>query len=76
MLFSNTQTLHGRFIAESSDESIECPKQIVETVSSNLWPAYEDLFDSAEEHALGILLLQWVEMVTSEDKLFQKVILI
>ncbi len=40
---------------------------------ANLWPAYEDLFDSAEEHALGLLLLQWVDMVTSEDQLFQKV---
>lgn len=39
----------------------------------NLWPAYEDLFDSAEEHTLGLLLLKWVEMVTSEDQLFQKV---
>ncbi len=42
-------------------------------VSANLWPAYEDLFDSAEEHALGLLLLQWVEMVTSEEQTFQKV---
>ena len=67
------QTLYGRFLAEGSEESIECPQLIVGAVSANLWPAYEDLFDSAEEHALGMLLLKWVEMVTSEDRLFQKV---
>ncbi|XP_064382718.1 regulator of G-protein signaling 22-like isoform X2 [Halichondria panicea] len=66
------KTLYGRFISQGSEENIECPQSIVGAVSANLWPAYEDLFDSAEEHALGLLLLQWVEMVTSEEQTFQK----
>ncbi len=45
----------------------------MERVLANLWPAYEDLFDGPEEHALGLLLLKWVDMVTSEDQIFQKV---
>ena len=43
------------------------------TVCSNLWPAYEDLFDIAEEHCLSMLLVQWVELCAVEDQIFQSV---
>lgn len=42
-------------------------------MSTSLWPAYEDLFDEAEEHALDMLLTQWNDLCNSEDLAFQKV---
>lgn len=43
------------------------------TISANLWPAYEDLFDEAEEHALNMLNGKWLELCDNEDMEFQKV---
>ena len=67
------QALYGRFISESCDKSIDCPKQISSIVSSNLWPAYEDLFDAVEEYTLAMLLVPWLELCSSEDRTFQEV---
>jgi len=58
---------------ESGDEGIGCPLHVVGVITSHLWPAYEDLFDEAEEHALQMLLGQWVGLCNNEDFLFQKV---
>lgn len=58
---------------ESGDEGIGCPLHAVGVITSHLWPAYEDLFDEAEEHALQMLLGQWVGLCNNEDFIFQKV---
>lgn len=58
---------------ESGDEDIGCPLHAVGVITSHLWPAYEDLFDEAEEHALQMLLGQWVGLCNNEDFIFQKV---
>lgn len=65
--------MFGRHVCEGSTESIECSGDIINLVSDNLWPAYEDLFDQAEEHALDKLLTQWIELSYSEDETFKKV---
>ena len=67
------QALYGRFISESCGQSIDCPKQISGVVLSNLWPAYEDLFDAVEEYTLAMLLVPWLELCSSEDRTFQEV---
>ena len=70
---TSTQALHSRYIMESGDEGIGCPLHVVGVITSHLWPAYEDLFDEAEEHALQMLLGQWVGLCNNEDFIFQKV---
>lgn len=69
------QALYGHFIALSGDQSIDCPQEIIGSILSNLWPAYEDLFDSAEEYVLKILLSQWMSMVVSEAKILDMVVM-
>ena len=36
-------------------------------VQRSLWPAFEELFDAAEEHALGVLVGRWREMEQEEE---------
>ena len=36
-------------------------------VQRSLWPAFEELFDVAEEHALGVLVGRWREMEQEEE---------
>ena len=68
------QALYGRYATESSGESIQCPPVIFGQITTHLWPAYEDLFDAAEEHVLGLLLEQWLELRSNDERIFQKVI--
>ena len=67
------QALYGRYATESSGESIQCPPVIFGQITTHLWPAYEDLFDAAEEHVLGLLLEQWLELRSNDERIFQKV---
>ena len=60
------QALYGCFVCDGCDKSIDCPMQLADSISSNLWPAYED-------HALSMLLIPWLELCSSEDKIFQEV---
>ena len=72
-MLSHLQTLYGLYVADGCDRSIDCPVQVSSTVSSNLCPAYDDLFDGVEEHALAMLLLPWLELCHTEDSTFQEV---
>ena len=67
------QALFGCYMCDGSDMDIDCPAQLASSVSSNLWPAYEDLFDAVEEHSLSMLLIPWLELCSSEDRVFQEV---
>ena len=73
---SHMQTLYGLYIADGCDRNIDCPASVSSSVSSNLCPAYDDLFDAVEEHALSMLLLPWLELCHSEDSTFQEVCII
>ena len=67
------QALFGRYISECCSDSIQCPSQTASTISTSLWPAYEDLFDQAEEHTLDMLFAKWNDLNNSEDVAFQSV---
>ena len=54
-------------------EHIGCPDDIIAMISGNLWPAYEDLFDEAEEHVLTMLLSQWNDLCWRDSSRFHKV---
>lgn len=68
-----SQALYSSYISDGCDKYIDCPVQLCGIISSNLWPAYEDLFDAVEEHALALLLIPWLELCSSEDRTFQEV---
>ena len=73
LMLSHLQTLYGLYVADGCDRNIDCPVHVSSTVSSNLCPAYDDLFDGVEEHALAMLLLPWLELCHTEDSAFQEV---
>ena len=67
----HSQTLYSLYRVEGGSENIGCTPEVVGQIASSLRPAYEDLFDDAEQHALLVLLEQWVELSSSDDQRFQ-----
>ena len=65
--------LYSCYIVEGSPSFISCPIDVSTTISHELWPAFEDLFDLAEEYVLGELLIQWLELCELEKQRFDKV---
>ena len=61
------QELHSTFIVEGASFSIQCPPEVRRVVQRSLWPAFEELFDAAEEHALSVLVGRWRKMVEEEE---------
>ena len=56
-----------------AEDSIGCDTDIRQNTYTMLDPAYEDLFDLAEEHTLKCLLTPWIEMSTDDSDMFRKV---
>ena len=56
-----------------ADDSIGCDADITQSVHGMLDPAYEDLFDLAEEYTLKCLLTPWIEMSNDDSDMFRKV---
>ena len=65
--------LYSCYIVEGSPSFISCPINVSAAISRELWPAFEDLFDSAEEYVLGELMSQWLELCELEQQRFEKV---
>lgn len=57
-----------------AEDSIACDAGIRHSVYTMLDPAYEDLFDLAEEHTLKSLLTPWIEMSSDDSDMFRKVL--
>lgn len=64
--------LFGRYISPGGLENIDCSDRVIARVTNNLWPAYDDLFDLAEEHALSTLLSQWNDLCTKDSSKFRE----
>ena len=67
--------MYGRYIFEGNPNWISCTSDVAMAVFERLWPAFEDLFDEAEDHALSVLLVQWRELCQLEYQSFENVIL-
>ena len=67
------QGLYGKYVAEVADDNIGCDAQIRQSIHTMLEPAYEDLFDLAEEHVLKCLLTPWIDMSNDDSDMFRKV---
>ena len=67
------QSLYSQFIGATSHTPIMTTPTISTSVLDRLWPAFDDLFDEAEEHALGVMLEQWRELRALDQQIFSKV---
>ncbi|OWF36346.1 Regulator of G-protein signaling 22 [Mizuhopecten yessoensis] len=70
------KTIYSHYIVVGSQRNIGCSPAIFREVYRCLEPAFEDLFDEAEEMALSVLLVPWVQMISSDMKTYSKVELI
>ncbi len=67
--------MYGRYIFEGNLDWISCTSNVAMAILERLWPAFEDLFDEAEDHALSVLLVQWRELCELEYQSFENVIM-
>ncbi|XP_069127158.1 regulator of G-protein signaling 22-like isoform X2 [Argopecten irradians] len=70
------KTIYSRYIVVGSARNIGCSPAIFREIYRCLEPAFEDLFDEAEELALSVLLIPWVQMIKTDMKTYSKVELI
>ncbi|XP_060077454.1 regulator of G-protein signaling 22-like [Ylistrum balloti] len=70
------KTIYSHYIVVGSPRNIGCTAAIFKEIYRCLEPAFEDLFDEAEELALSVLLVPWVQMINSDMKTYGKVELI
>uniref|UniRef100_A0A8C5GFT0 RGS domain-containing protein n=1 Tax=Gouania willdenowi TaxID=441366 RepID=A0A8C5GFT0_GOUWI len=61
-------------VQREAQRSLVVDEQAQRKVCDRLLPAFEELFDEVEEHALNILLEPWALLVNREKECFQQVI--
>ncbi|KAM9352872.1 regulator of G-protein signaling 22 [Symphorus nematophorus] len=67
------QLLYSTYLFSSARRSISVDEEIRREVYDRMMPAFEELFDKVEEHALNILLEPWTLLVSRDKESFQKV---
>ncbi|XP_028326368.1 regulator of G-protein signaling 22 [Gouania willdenowi] len=67
------QLLVFTYISGYAERSLVVDEQAQRKVCDRLLPAFEELFDEVEEHALNILLEPWALLVNREKECFQQV---
>ncbi|XP_072251170.1 regulator of G-protein signaling 22 [Leuresthes tenuis] len=67
------QLLSSTYIFSYATRSIDVDEEIRRDVYSKLLPAFEELFDEVEEHALSILLEPWTLLINRDKDAFQQV---
>nr|XP_060628737.1 regulator of G-protein signaling 22 [Anolis sagrei ordinatus] len=70
------QFLYANYIAPSATMDIGLKQAIKTEIYSKIEPPFEDLFDSAEEHILTLLLVPWMKMVEQDREIYRKVELV
>ncbi|XP_062421611.1 regulator of G-protein signaling 22 [Pungitius pungitius] len=67
------QLLHSSYLLSFARRSIDVGEEIRREVYNQLVPAFKELFDKVEEHALHILLEPWTLLVSKDEQSFQAV---
>uniref|UniRef100_A0AAQ4PQT7 RGS domain-containing protein n=1 Tax=Gasterosteus aculeatus aculeatus TaxID=481459 RepID=A0AAQ4PQT7_GASAC len=67
------QLLHSSYLLSFARRSIGVGEEIRREVYDQLVPAFKELFDKVEEHALHILLEPWTLLVSRDEQSFQTV---
>ncbi|NWJ01778.1 RGS22 protein, partial [Crypturellus undulatus] len=70
------QFLYATYIAPSANMDIGLRQNKKYEIYKNIDPAFEDLFDSAEEYVLNLLLEPWMKMVEEDRCTYEKVELV
>lgn len=69
----SSQLLYSTYLLSSARRTIGVDEGMSWEVHERLMPAFEELFDEVEEHALNILLEPWTLLVNQDTESFQKV---
>nr|XP_057909548.1 regulator of G-protein signaling 22 isoform X2 [Doryrhamphus excisus] len=67
------QLLYSKYLISSAKRSISVPEEVRRWVYDKLTPAFEELFDHVEEHALHILMEAWTVLVDRDKDSFLQV---
>ncbi|XP_032220371.2 uncharacterized protein LOC5519668 isoform X2 [Nematostella vectensis] len=68
VLAKKARSMYARFIVGGGCQSIGLSNEIQDQVAKQLEPAYEELFDAVEDHALHCLLEPWQMLQKDEEK--------
>lgn len=69
----SSQLLYSTYLLSSARRTIGVDDEISREVYRQMMPAFEELFDEVEQHALNILLEPWTRLVTKDKESLQKV---
>ena len=58
---------------KGAPQSVGCSQIISDDIHRKLDPPFEELFDAAEEHVLGLLYDAWIHSLSCDMGLFSKV---
>ncbi|CAI9588806.1 unnamed protein product [Staurois parvus] len=75
-LCRQSQYIFGTYLAPSASMDIGVEQNIRKEIYQKLDPPFEDLFDSAEEYILTLLLSAWTQMTESDRQAYGKVELV
>ncbi|KAK5616693.1 hypothetical protein CRENBAI_000525 [Crenichthys baileyi] len=67
------QLLYSTYIFSSARRSINVNTEVRREVYNRMLPAFEELFNGVEEHALDILLEPWTLLIKGDKESFQQV---
>ncbi|XP_075438748.1 regulator of G-protein signaling 22 isoform X2 [Ascaphus truei] len=70
------QSIFGTYMAPSASLDIGAEQFVKTEIYQKLDPPFEDLFDSAEEYILTLLLSAWIQMTESDKQAYGKVELV
>ncbi|KAM3929156.1 regulator of G-protein signaling 22 [Leptodactylus fuscus] len=72
----HSQLIFGTYLAPSASMDIGVEQTIRKEIYQKLDPPFEDLFDSAEEYVLTVLLSAWIQMTELDKQVYVKVELV
>ncbi|XP_061772525.1 regulator of G-protein signaling 22 isoform X2 [Nerophis ophidion] len=67
------QLLYSKYLLSSARRSIGVTEEVRREVYGAMMPAFEELFDKVEDHALNILMEAWTELVDQDQDSFLQV---
>ena len=70
---TRAKIIFSKYVLSSGEMWVCCPHELGESISRSIYPAFEDLFDSLEEHTLQILTEPWEACVSREQEFLEQI---
>ena len=70
---TRAKTIFSKYVQSSGETWVRCPHEVAESISRSIYPAFDDLFDSLEEHTLQALTEPWKDCVSREHEFFEQI---